>query len=277
MDHMILFLAIILLIIPLGLSAKGDAYFKDGVAIQTTAKTPAANDKVISAKVDGKWQKFPLVDFPQSYWDWNRNGRKEYLDIFREMLAKGPEATRQPGLSGPHNGIIATYGAKRKDSAFKLNNAVKGMGFLPKAEKLPGMIEKLRSTLDEPLGVKLEILDSIYTSAEEIFAADRLISLELYSEPAFITQTFINQMTNPASVIVWMDIPTYKVKSIVRLLDPKDTKLTTYEKQCVDYVNLMHSYFHGEFPRDYIASVYFVTEIYDSSPGRKDARGLRIK
>ncbi|HRY84154.1 MAG TPA: hypothetical protein P5533_05930, partial [Candidatus Cloacimonadota bacterium] len=88
---------------------------------------------------------------------------------------------------------------------------------------------------------------------------------------------FINQMTNPASVIVWMDIPTYKVKSIVRLLDPKDTKLTTYEKQCVDYVNLMHSYFHGEFPRDYIASVYFVTEIYDSSPGRKDARGLRIK
>ena len=277
MDHMILILAIILIILPLGLSAKGDDYFKDGIAIQTTARTPVPDAKSISAKVDGKWQSFPLVDFPQGFWDWNKSGRKEYLDIFREMLAKGPEATRQPGLSGPHNGIIATYGAKRKDSAFKLNNAIKGMGFLPKAEKLPELISKLRATLDEPLGVKLEILDSLYTSAEEVFAADRLISLELYSEPGYLTQTFINQMTNPASVIVWMDIPTYKVKSIVRLLDPKDSKLTSYERQCVEYVNLMHSYFHGAFPRDYIAAVYFVTEVYDSSPGRLDARGTKLK
>lgn len=277
MDYVILILSIILILLPLGLSAKGDDYFKDGVAIQKTAKTPAPDAKSISAKVDGKWQSFPLVDFPQNFWDWNKNGRKEYLDIFREMLAKGPEATRQPGLAGPHNGIIATYGAKRFDSAFKLNNAIKGMGFLPKAERLPGLISKLSSTLDEPLGVKLEILDSLYSSAEEVFAPDRLISLELYSEPGYLTQTFINQMTNPASVIVWMDIPTFKVKTIARLLDPKDSKLTSYERQCVEYVNLMHSYFHGEFPRDYIASVYFVTEVYDSSPGRLDARGTKLK
>ena len=277
MDYIILIVAIVLIVLPLSVNAKDKDYFTAGVAIQKTAKTPTPYASTISAKVDGKWQNFPLVEFPQSYWDWNRDGRKEYLDIFREMLAKGPEATRQPGLSGPHNGIIATYGVKRNDSAFKLNNAIKGMGFLPKAERLAEVIEKLRSTIDEPLGTKIEILDSLYTSAESVFAADRLISLELYSEPGYLTQTFINQMVNPACVIVWMDIPTFKVKSIVRLLDPKDPKLTDYEKLCVDYVNLMHSYFHGAFPRDYIASVYFVTEIYDSSPGRKDARGTKIK
>lgn len=255
---------------------KPESFWKNGVAVQSTAQTPAEGAKSIRAKVDGGWSNFPLVTFPESFWKWNKERRKEYLDIFREMLEMGPNATRQPELAGPHNGIIATYGARRKDSLFKLNNAIKGMGFLPKAEKLPGVIKRLEETLEEPLEVKLDILDSLYTNAEEIFAADRLISLELYAEPGYLTQTFINQMVNPECVIVWMDIPTYKIKSIVRLLDPKDTNLTEYEKQTIHYINLMHSYFHGAFPREYIAAVYYNVEVYDSSPGRKDARGTKI-
>ncbi|HRX76022.1 MAG TPA: hypothetical protein P5342_01080, partial [Candidatus Cloacimonadota bacterium] len=122
----------------------------------------------------------------------------------------------------------------------------------------------------------LEVLDSMYRDAMDIFEADRVVSLELYAKPGYETQTFINQMLNPISVIVWMDIPTFKVKSIVRLLHPDDPGLSEYEQQVTHYVNLIHSYFHGKFPRDYIASVYYNVEIYNSSPGSTEGRGSRI-
>src|SRR3989339_200225 len=45
------------------------------------------------------------------------------------------------------------------------------------------------------------------------------ISLELYSERQFLTQTFLNQAFNPVSTIVYLDIPSYKFKAITQLLD----------------------------------------------------------
>ena len=274
-------LILLTLLIAIGLLKAEDltdpaSFWQDGYCVQTTAETPAATAKVIRAQVDGVWQDFPLVDFPQSFWDWNRSQRKEYLDIFREMLSKGKEATRSPQLSGPHNGIIATYGAARQDSRFKLNNAVKGMGFLPPEGRIGELIQLLRDNMEQPLDVKLNVLDSLYTHAEHNFSANRMGSLELYSEPGFATQTFLNQMVNPACVTVWLDIPTYKIKQIARLLHPLDPKLSAYEREVVQYINLIHSFFHGEFPRDYIAVIYYNIEVYDSSPGRKDARGTKL-
>lgn len=257
-------------------SVKPEDFWQGDYCVQKTALTAEEGSRSVRAKVEGKWENFTLVQFPQGLWDWARNGRMEYLDIFREMIELGPKATRSPQLSGPHNGIVATYGAARKDSRFKLNNAVKGMGFLPKQEKMAELLSLIRDNKDATLDVKLNILDSLYQEAERNFSGDRLVSLELYSEPGYTTQTFLNQMVNPACVTVWMDIPTYKVKQIARLLHPNDPNLTTYEKQVVEYVNLMHSFFHGEFPRDYIAVIYYNIEVYDSSPGRPDARGTKI-
>ncbi len=253
-----------------------NSFWQDGYCVQTTATTPAADSEVILAKLEGEWVEFPLVDFPPAFWEWNRSRRQEYLDIFREMLEKGPEATRSPQLAGPHNGIVATYGASRRDSRFKLNNAVKGMGFLPAEDKIAALTQHLRENMEQPLDVKLNVLDSLYAKAEENFSPNRLVSLELYSEPGFNTQTFINQMISPACVTVWLDIPTYKIKQIARLLHPLDPNLSTYERQVVEYVNLMHSFFHGEYPRDCIAVIYYSTEVYDSSPGKKDGRGTKI-
>jgi len=279
MEKLIIIVVIMLLFCIDLMYAKGvnpAKFWQGDYCVQTTVKVPAVNAKSIEAQVDGKWESYPLVDFPEAFWEWNRSKRLDYLDIFREMLEKGPEATRQPELSGPHNGMVATYGAARQDSRFKLNNAVKGMGFLPKAEKLPDIIKLLTDTMDKPLDEKLNILDSLYQNAEDIFAPDRLVSLELYSEPGFTTQTFLNQMVNPACVTVYLDIPTYKLKQIARLIHPLDPNLSAYEKQACKYINLMHSYFHGQFPRDYIGVIYYNTEIYDSSPGRKDARGTKL-
>lgn len=251
-----------------------ETFWQDGYCVQSSAETPAPDSNSIRAKVDGEWNTLPLVEFPKSYWDWNKFRRTEYLEVFRQMLSGGER--QQPRLSGPHNGMVATWGMARSDSRFKLNNAVKGSGFLPKADRLTEITELLESNMDSDMLTKLNILDSLYQNAEDLFSSNQLVSLELYSEPGYNTQTFINQMLNPACVTVFLDIPTFKIKQIARLLHPLDPNLSEYEQGIVRYVNLIHSFFHGDFPRDYIAVVYYNIEIYDSSPGRKDARGTRI-
>jgi hypothetical protein len=251
-------------------------FWQDGYCVQKTTTTVGDGAKSVRAKVDGKWDSYPLVPFPQAFWDWNREKRMEYLDIFREMLTQGPGAMRSPELSGPHNGMVATYGAARKDSRFKLNNAVKGMGFLPKEDKIAELIKLLQDNIEADMLTKLDILDSLYTHAEDNYSPDRVISLELYSEPGFATQTFLNQMVNPACVTVWLDIPTYKIKQIARLLHPLDPKLTPYEKNVVTYANLIHSFFHGAFDQEFIAVIYYNIEVYDSSPGNPKGMGTKI-
>ena len=251
-----------------------ESIWQDGYCVQSTAKTPAPDSNSIEAKLEGKWQSLDLVDFPPEFWQWNRFRRTEYLDVFRQMMSSGKRET--PRLAGPHNGIVASWGMARKDSHFKLNNAVKGSGFLPKAEKLAEITQLLESKMESDMLTKLNVLDSLYQNAEEIFSPNQIVSLELYSEPGYNTQTFINQMYNPACVTVYLDIPSYKIKQIARLLHPLDPNLNAYEKAVVRYVNLIHSFFHGDFPRDYIAVIYYNIEIYDNSPGLEDARGTKI-
>ncbi|NLK49096.1 MAG: hypothetical protein GX294_00435 [Candidatus Cloacimonetes bacterium] len=252
-------------------------FWKDDICVQTTVQRAEPDARSIKALTDGQWQEFDLVPFPDSFWEWNTGRRMEYLDIFREMLAKGPEATRKPALSGPHNGIVATYGEARADSRYRLNNAIKGMGLCPTSESIDELLALLTANKDAEFATKIEILDTLYQKAQELFSPYALVSLELYSQPDYNTQTFINQMTNPLCVTVFLDIPTFKIKQVARLVHPDDPDLSEYEAKVCRYVNLMHSFFHGEFPRDYIATIYYNTEIYDSSPGREGARGTRIE
>jgi len=280
MDKMIISLVLLVILGFCNALIAGDfdpsVFWQEGYCVQTTARTPSAGETSIAAMVDGNWQQFPLATFPDEFMSWNTARRAEYLEIFREMLSKGPQATRQPQLSGPHNGMVATYGAARKDSAFKLNNAVKGMGFCPDEKSVDALLDLLSSHMEAGMEQKLNLLDSLYQHASEHFSPHALVSLELYSEPQYNTQTFINQMVNPACVTVFLDIPTFKIKQIARLLHPMDPSLTDYERKVTRYVNLMHSFFHGAFPRDYIAVIYYNVEVYDSSPGRMDARGTRL-
>lgn len=256
------------------LPKKAEDFFKDGYCRQTTAVTAQSESRSVRAYVEGEWQNYPLVRFPKAFMDWNVERRLEYVDVITKLMTGESEAG--PQLAGPHNGMVATYGYAGQGSKFKLNNAVKGMGFLPKAAKIDSMIAMLKGTMDDPMPAKLKILEGMYKDAENIFDLDRQVSLELYAEPKFLTQSYTNQMINPVSTIVFLDIPSYKLKTITRLLDPNDPALTEYEKQVVDYINLIHSYFHGKFPKQYIAVIYYVTELYDNSPGRMDARGLRL-
>ena len=241
---------------------------KQAKVIQENIDMSKYGDKIIRAKVDGKWQKYKTVDVSEAFIEWNWERRLETLDKFRKHLP--------PSLDGPHNGVVATYGAKREDSQFIVNNAVKGIGFLPRKEKIKETIKMLKETNNNSFPAKLDTLTSMYEQGKELFDINKQLSLELYTNPNFITQTFLNQILNPVSVIVFMDIPCYKLKTVVQLFDPANPNLTEYEKDVVEYVNLIHSYFHGKFSKKFIAVVYHIIEVYDNSPSSKDARGTRI-
>lgn len=228
---------------------------------------------IIRAKVEGKWQDFRLVELPPDFLKWNFDRRLAQLTSIKELMRNPGKG--MPEIAGPHNGIVASHGAKRKDSYFTVNNAVKGMGWLPRPEKLTEMIQLLKTTWNDSQERKLEILESLYQRGQEIFDLTKQSSLELYSQPNFETHTFLNQMTDPGVAIVFLDLPkSYELRAIAQMLHPEDPKLTDYERQVVEYINLVHDYFHGESPRRSIGVIYHIVQVFDNSPGRW--RGQRV-
>ena len=227
----------------------------DSTFHQSTIDMSKYSDGIVIAKVEHKWQEFAIRELPDQFIEWNSKARLETID----KIKKG----QMPPLNGPHNAMIASHGRKRSDSQFSINNAVKGTGFIPKEENLKAIIEKLNATIDNPLEDKIAILEDFYQNCDSVFDRTKLVSLELYSTPEFETQSFLNQMTDPGVAIVYLDIPTYKIKAIAQLLHPDDPELTDYEKNVVEYINLIHSYFHGDFSRMFIGVIYHVVEVYN--------------
>ncbi|MDP8202753.1 MAG: hypothetical protein P9M11_11525 [Candidatus Tenebribacter burtonii] len=246
----------------------GEAFWDGNTFVQKCVDASKLDENKITAFVDGVWQEFELTDFPEMFMSWNIKERIGTL----EGIAKGD----MPKLEGPHNAIVATYGYRREDSKFRVNNAIKGCGFLPKREKIKKINQMLSETDTLNFMKKLEILKGMYENADSLFDLNKQISLELYATPERGTQTFLNQMTDPTSVMVFMAIPTFKLKTIAYLLHPENPELTDYEKDVVEYINRIHSYFHGEFSKEYIAVIYNIVEVYNSSPGNKNGRGTFI-
>jgi len=246
----------------------GEAFWDGNTFVQKTVDASKLDENKISAYVDGEWQEFELTNFPEIFMTWNIKARIETL----AGIIKG----EMPNLEGPHNAIVATYGYRREDSRFRVNNAIKGCGFLPKREKIKEINRMLAETDTLHFMKKLEILTGMYEKADSLFDLNKQISLELYANPERGTQTFLNQMTNPTSVLVYMAIPTFKLKTITYLLHPGNPDLTEYEKDVIEYINRIHSYFHGQFSKEFIAVIYNVVEVYNSSPGNENGRGSLI-
>ena len=230
-------------------------------------------DGVIRAKVDGQWQDLKVATLPEDFLKWNYERRLEQLAEYRSLLTSNE--MKMPTISGPHNGIVASHGMKRKDSDFDINNAVKGMGWLPKPEKLAELTELLKKTWNDSLPLKLTTLEGLYQKGAEYFDLSKQSSLELYSQPNFETHSFLNQMVDPGVAVVFLDLPkSYELRCVAQMLHPDDPGLSDYEKQVVEYINLVHDYFHGQAPRKSIGVIYHVVQVFDNSPGRM--RGQRV-
>lgn len=239
-------------------------FWKNGMFTQKNVDLSQYGRGVIRARVDGSWQNAPLREASANFRKWNLERRQEFISQVKTGV--------MPSLGGPHSGMVATYGLRRHDSQFSLNNAVKGMGLAPRDEYLEQAIARLQETTDRPMPEKMEVLAAMYRDPE-FFDWRKQTSLELYSTPDFETHTFLNIMENPVATIVFLDIPSYELRTIARVVHPDDTAALPSERMLLEYVNLAHEYMHGEFSRKFPLLVFYLVEEFDNTPGAP--RGVR--
>uniref|UniRef100_A0A7C6EN12 Uncharacterized protein n=1 Tax=candidate division WOR-3 bacterium TaxID=2052148 RepID=A0A7C6EN12_UNCW3 len=237
----------------------------NGKFVQKTVDLSLYGTGKIKAKIDGRWQTYSLIEPNKEFIEWNLKRRLEFIDNIK--------SGKMPELGGPHSGVVATYGLKRFDSQFSLNNAVKGTGLAPKDEKLDEAIDLLKSTFDKKMPEKMDVLKSLYENAD-FFDWRKQTSLELYTTKDFETHTFLNIMENPVATIVFMDIPTYELRTVGRIVHPEDETALPGEKKLLQFVNLAHEYMHGKFPRMFPLLLFYIVEVFDNTPGSK--RGIRV-
>jgi hypothetical protein len=241
-------------------------FWRNGSFVQENVDMSRSGERVVRAKVDGTWRDFEVRDLPEAFLEWNVERRLKALETWR--------SGGMPSLAGPHNGAVATHGIRRLDTRFTVNNAIKGLGFLPKPERIDSLISLFRANWEAPFPKKLDLLTSLYEDFERVFDPSRQVSLELYTERTFETHTFLNVMANPVADIVFLDVPSYEIKCICRLLHPEDKTLSEADQKVVEYINTVHDFVHGEAPRPSIAMVFYVVEVYDNSPPA--GKGVRI-
>ncbi len=239
-------------------------FWKGNTFTQSNVDMGKYGEGIIKAKINGKWGEYVIRELPQEFIDWNIGSRLKGL----EKMKKG----EMPSLAGPHSASIASYGGGRLDTRFTINNAVKGLGFVPKKDKIAGIIARLEETKKETMSEKLERLEGLYKE-ENLLDRTKQVSLELYTQKDFETHTFLNIMANPSISAVFLDMPSYEIRAITRLIHPVDESASRVERDIAHYINLVHDYFHGESPRKSIAMIFHVIEVFDNSPRK---RGIRV-
>ncbi|UCD19218.1 MAG: hypothetical protein JSU64_07305 [candidate division WOR-3 bacterium] len=239
-------------------------FWQNGGFTQPSVDMKGYEDGMIRARIDNEWKDFNIRPASKDFVEWNATKRIEFL----EQIKTG----KMPGFGGPHSGAVATYGLGRLDSEFTLNNAIKGIGLAPKDENIDTAMKRLRDTYENSMGEKMDVLKSFYDDPD-FFDWRKQTSLELYATPEFETHTFLNIMENPIATLVFLDIPSLELRTIARIVHPDDKNALPHEKKLLEFVNLAHSYMHGEFPRLYPLLLFYIVEEFDNTPGRK--RGIR--
>ena len=256
---------------PLGLMAgfweKGEKnYWENGIFRQKSIDISNIESGIIRARIDNSWLEYSIKKLPSDFMEWNLGSRLKALKAMRE-------GTGGFTLGGPHSGMVATCGGKRKDSVFTLNNAVKGIGMAPASGKVDSFIEHMVSHGNDDMRDKLDWLIELYGNHEN-FDPRMQTSLELYTSRDFETHTFLNIMENPAATIVFLDRQSFEVRSIARIVHPGDNTADEYEKKLLKYVNRIHGFFHGEFSIEFPLLIFYAVEVFDNTPGNK--KGVRI-
>lgn len=222
---------------------------------------------LIRAKINGSWREFKVRELSAGFLDWNFKARLETIDA----LKKG----NPPSLAGPHSAAVATYGGGRLDSHFTVNNAVKGMGFVPTRERIGERIEELKRNFESPMPEKLELLSAGYRD-RSLWDRTTQVSLELYTTPGFETHTFLNLLANPVASVVFLDYPSYELRALVRMVHPEDRLASQEEGEILEYTNLVHSFFHGKFEKRFIAMIFYLIEEFNNTPGSREGMGRRV-
>ncbi len=227
-------------------------------------------ENTVKAKVNDKWNTYKLTDLPKEFLVWNVSERIKGLQQIK--AGKMPK-----GMIGTHDPAVATYGNRRKDSLFELNNAIKGVGYLPKINKIDNVIELLKNNIKKDINTRIDILLGLYNNFNMYFYKNKMVSLELYSSPKGCSQTFLNQLVYPVSVMVFSNhYPNFKLKTITELISPNNPNLLEYEKKLIEYVNLIHDFFHTTNKKTKnIVVIYHIIEVFNNTPA-PEGRGIKV-
>ena len=262
------------------LNAEGKEY-----CVHDTVNTSKLDDGIIWAKVDGWWCRYKISDLDEKFMEW-------YLEeklLRYEDMEKG-----SMWWGGHHHPAVATYGNRRGrgDSSFHLNNTTKGVGIVPKYEKLVEINKYIEDHQDLSGTEVLGYLKSIY-SDPEIWDPTKLMSIEYYTKNPDLmrvtgykeTHTFLNMMENPIAnlcfLAVWRTNYANEIRTIPYLIDLENPNLTEEEIQYAKYPNYLYTWYHKEqVGSQYIACYYHVIEEFSqgtlSSDSNAEGRGVRI-
>ncbi len=209
-----------------------------------------------------------VVELPEEFVRWSFERRIADLRAWREG--------RMPALAGPHCAAVASYGRRARGSVFSINNAIKGVGWLPWPEQVQQMTEELKRTQHGTMEEKLQRLEGWYRRGAELFDIRRQCSLELFTRDGTMTHTYRNILADPRVALVFFDMEcSFELHCLAQVLRPDDAGLGAYEKGVIEYVNAVHDYVHGGDGSLHIAVVYHVIAVYDNTPRRAE-KGERM-
>jgi hypothetical protein len=236
---------------------------------QQNVKMDKVDQGIIGARIDGEWHDFIIRELDDAFFDSNIAMRNRMFEVMTG-------AKQYTIYNDAHNAAVGTYGGNRGDSRFHVNVAFKGMGWVPRKDKLASRIAELETNYTASMMTKVQVLFGGYQDAT---LWDRRLqgSLELYTTREYETHTFLNQMVNPVSTICFIGedeeghILSYEFRTVTRLMHYNDPNLTDYEKNLVKYINFAHDFFHGgpdpsKLIVHNIGVAYFIVEEFDNSP-----------
>ncbi len=174
------------------------------------------DEKTISVDIDGTLMHFPTILLPDLFITWQSDARLKMFDIMKE---KGAAAMKtQPA----HIAVMATH----SNCAFPVNLSSKGLGLLPKPEKLETfttMFEKAKKDTEnrapqETLPVRAKVMQGFYSNIDN-FDRRALGGLEIFEG-----QTSRNLQKNPRAALLYTGeapkYPSYQFNGIVVRIDP---------------------------------------------------------
>lgn len=252
---------------------------KKGFIVHDTVDTSNIEKRRIGARVNGEWQEYNVKELPDFFVNWSLKERVARLDRMVKIGGMDPR-----DLAGSHNACVATYGGHTRDSAFSLNTAYKGMGFTILPEEIADTIEEIRGehkriereVTGNPfnkMAAKAEFLVNFYNRTGH-FDKTKQVSLELFTDYAFQTHTFLNMMANPIASASFLAFPTFEIRAVPQLLHPRNPDLSKYEKALITYTNAIHDFIHDGLG-DRIVCVYHIIELFNDTPNEM-GKGRRV-
>ncbi len=231
--------------------------------VQKNVDTEKLDKGILRARIDGTWQEFVNSEIDDAFFSHNVAMRLRMFEVMTGSKAFDI-------YNDAHNAAVGSYGSNRGDSRFHMNVAFKGMGWVPKPDRIDARIKELEDNYTTSMMAKMQLLYAGYQD-KSMWDLRLLASLELYTSKDSETHTFLNQMVNPVSTLCTLGDESYEFRTVVRLLHPDNPRLTDYERKVVTYINYAHDFFHGgpdptKLYVHNIGVIYYIVEEFDNSP-----------